>query len=450
MLFDAVAGKITWTPGNSDVGTHTVTLKASDGLLDDIQTYLITVSNVNDAPVIIFYTPSVLDITAEANQTSTFFVSASDPDPNDTLTFSWSLDGALQSGTEILFYNPTFNDIGNHTLNLTVSDGRLTNSHDWKVEVVDTLGPVVTNIEVVPDPPIAPGNSTVSIDFNEEINQLMMPSVTLGKTEPYESVIINGSFVSSSRWVGTARFTSNDQGSNYINVTGVADLVGNPIVTGNYYSLFIESAEDSDEDGYNNLEELNSHSDPNNPDSRPGATTLTLHKGYNQVSFPAETMHYGDLQNLMEALGGSAVIDKIFIFDPVSQAFTEAGYDVDGFFYGESIALAAGRGLPGFIVYAKQGAVINFTSQYCHTWDLKPGTNLVGSGCIANNFTASDLLLSIGDDTEISSIQRFNHETGTFETMGYEGVQPSGLNFSILPGEGYFIQMKQETFDFMP
>ena len=73
------------------------------------------------------------------------------------------------------------------------------------------------------------------------------------------------------------------------------------------------------------------------------------------------------------------MIEKVFVFDSASQTFTEAGYKVGGFFYGDNLTLTAEQGLSALIVYAKQDAIINFTTQYCHTWTLKPGANLVGS-----------------------------------------------------------------------
>ena len=43
----------------------------------------------------------------------------------------------------------------------------------------------------------------------------------------------------------------------------------------------------------------------------------------------------------------------------------------------------------------------------------------------------------------ISSVQRYNPDTGGFETAGYRNGVPEGVDFSIKPGEGYFITMHQ-------
>jgi PKD repeat protein len=207
---------------------------------------------------------------------------------------------------------------------------------------------------------------------------------------------------------------------------------------------------DIDGDGSQNVVEIGAGSDPYNLDSKPGITTLILHKGYNQMSFPAETLYYENIYNLMGALGGSDVISKVLIFDSNDQTYDEAGYDLTGKFYGQNIALPAGRGVAGMIIYAKKDATFEFTSKYCHTWNLKEGTNLVGTPCAAADLTAFQLLQAIGDETVITSIQRYNRYIGLFETASYLTGQPSGVNFPIKAGEGYFIYMKQEVSGFQP
>ena len=61
----------------------------------------------------------------------------------------------------------------------------------------------------------------------------------------------------------------------------------------------------------------------------------------------------------------------------------------------------------------------------------------------------------IDDDTDdvgsenVSSIQRYSTEKGAFETAGFASDgQVAGIDFTIIPAEGYFIFMKQEVLDF--
>lgn len=205
------------------------------------------------------------------------------------------------------------------------------------------------------------------------------------------------------------------------------------------------SQRDDDGDGFSNGVEEIAGSDPDNSRSLPVATSLSLKKGYNQVSFPAEAKGYGDLQTLMESLGGSVVIEKIMIFDHVNQVFSEAGYNGEGSFYGDNIILSAGSDLSGLIIYAKQDVGLLFTSHFCYEWGLKTGPNLVGSGCISDGLTAYGLLNAIGF-ANAASIQRFDHETGGFETAVFDQAgDKSGPAFPIIQGEGYFVYMKQDV-----
>lgn len=232
---------------------------------------------------------------------------------------------------------------------------------------------------------------------------------------------------------------------------GVEDANHNGVVDPGETDPCVSNIIDDDFDGVSNDAEIAAQSDPNNVDSSPGITSLTLRKGYNQVSFPAETMFYGDLQNLMVALGGSSILKKVNVFNQALQVFNEAGYDGSGIFYGENLPLPAGQGLPGVIIYAKQEMTFQFTSKYCQKWHLQPGTNLVGTGCVPDGLTAEKVLQNLGGNTKAVSIQRFNPDTGDFETRAFDAAgNQYGINFPILSSEGYFIYMKQEIKDFRP
>lgn len=213
---------------------------------------------------------------------------------------------------------------------------------------------------------------------------------------------------------------------------------------------FLTPGADPDGDGFTNDAEVTAKSDPFNADSRPGSTTSGLHTGFNLASFPAETLYYGNLSSLLGVLGGPDVISRVQLVDPVTKAVSQSGYDQLGHFFGQDIALPAGQGLPGAIIYAKSDVQLTFSSIYCSTWNLKIGINLVGTPCAAG-LTAFQLLQAIGDSTMVSSIQRFNPTTGQFETAGYGSIGlPSGVNFPIVGGEGYVVSMKQERLGFRP
>ena len=83
--------------------------------------------------------------------------------------------------------------------------------------------------------------------------------------------------------------------------------------------------------------------------------------------------------------------------------------------------------------------------------DLRIGINLVGTGCVPEELTAFDLLQDIGDNTVAINIQRFNPNTGTFETAAYDETGlPIGIDFPIVSGEGYIIYMKEPVAGYQP
>jgi hypothetical protein len=139
----------------------------------------------------------------------------------------------------------------------------------------------------------------------------------------------------------------------------------------------------------------------------------------------------------------------MLVFDQNSQTFIETGYDANAQFYGQNIDLSTGYRLDGMIIYAKQDVTIPFTSKYCYTWNLKAGINIVGSPCASQGLTAFGLLNNLGI-ANVSSIRRFNPETGKFETSGYFNGTPAGVDFPLTQGDGYFINMQQNVSGFRP
>lgn len=63
-------------------------------------------------------------------------------------------------------------------------------------------------------------------------------------------------------------------------------------------------------------------------------------------------------------------------------------------------------------------------------------------------YSAFHLLGSLGIENA-TSIQRYSTEKGVFETAGFDAdANLTGVDFSIIAGEGYFIYMKNELIDF--
>ena len=206
---------------------------------------------------------------------------------------------------------------------------------------------------------------------------------------------------------------------------------------------------DSDEDGIpDGMEDANHNgsvdageTDPNDILSNP-STLIHLKKSFNLIAIPADVTSMPDLKDWLPVLGDSSEIEKVMVYDDLDSKFVTLIPDSAS---NPSFILQGGEGL---IVYAKQDKEITFTSVFCSTLDLKTGFNLIGIACPANGYSAYQLLNDLGSEN-VSSIQRYSIEKGAFETFGFgPNGQLAGVDFPIVPGEGYFIFMKQAILDF--
>ena len=136
-------GNFTWTPTESQVGSHDITVQVTDGSLTDSETLTVTVRDVNVAPVL----NTIDDQTVNEFVELTFTATASD---DDSLTFS--LDGTVPSGAAItsagvFTWTPTELQDGDHTITVQVTDGSLTDSETLTVTVNEVnVAPVLNAI----------------------------------------------------------------------------------------------------------------------------------------------------------------------------------------------------------------------------------------------------------------------------------------------------------------
>jgi hypothetical protein len=120
MVIESATGKLTWTPQNEHVGTHSVTARVIDGKGgSDEKSFTIVVENVNDPPKIIS-TPST---GAVKDQLYTYEVVAIDPDPTgDILTYKLLQHPqgmTIEPKTGLIKWTPTAADI-NKSFNVSV------------------------------------------------------------------------------------------------------------------------------------------------------------------------------------------------------------------------------------------------------------------------------------------------------------------------------------------
>lgn len=208
--------------------------------------------------------------------------------------------------------------------------------------------------------------------------------------------------------------------------------------------IVLEAGGDPDGDGFNNESELAAGSNPCNDFSFPKTTVIPLKKGLNIISVSTEIMFQQELKDWLEVLGDSSVIEKVMVYDDEADKFITL---IPGDTSNPSFILKEGEGL---ILYAKQDKDVTFTSVLCTILDLKPGFNLVGFACPKDGYGAYQLLNDLGSEN-VDSIQRYSTEKGVFETAGFDqDGQPTGVDFKIVPGEGYFVYIHSAVDGFRP
>jgi|GEM_PF-1395169 len=115
----------------NELGDHQVVCTVSDGELADSVIWEISVLPPNDPPHITSFYPALLD-TIMLGSSIEFGASATDPD-GDSLLWQWRLDSAVVATDS--FCTITFNELGEHQVVCTVSDGQLADSVVWDVTV---------------------------------------------------------------------------------------------------------------------------------------------------------------------------------------------------------------------------------------------------------------------------------------------------------------------------
>ena len=242
MTINSSTGLITWTP--SALGNYNVTAKASDGELFDTQSFTITVSESNHAPVI----TSTAVTSATKGQPYSYDVNATDSD-GDTRTYSLitkPVGMTINSSTGMINWTPTAT--GDFNVTVKVSDNGspvLSDTQSFTIVVSDSQpdsgnkvflqsGGTLNGTSINPSNPVLTVNSGGSITGTLKVQAIYSgPSgnvVPFGYTPSWGSHSSSYVTVNSDLPVGTTPYN-------------VSINLNAPLTSGTYFLIFATSCE---------------------------------------------------------------------------------------------------------------------------------------------------------------------------------------------------------------
>jgi beta propeller repeat protein len=159
---------------------------------------------------------------------------------------------------------------------------------------------------------------------------------------------------------------------------------------------------------------------------------------------------YSSASALIAAKGDEFGIEKLLNHDPLHNTYTEATATAGGF------TLVKGTGL---VIYVQKPGTLKLAdSGETSAYTLLPGTNQIGILTVPYGYSAFDLMRSVGLDN-IQSVRRFDAATGAWQTVAVRRTTAAdesvvngliGQNFTIQPGDGLVITMKNRVDGWMP
>lgn len=218
LTFDASSLQFSGTPTNSDVGTYTITIVATDGEFTAEDQFDLTIENVNDKPVVV--SPIGPLNFAEDSDELTFDLTEVFADvDNAALTYSiqQGVDNLLSASIEsgILSLIPVANANGDGAITVRASDGALFADHQFFFEISP----------VNDAPEFTLGTTELVLDAGFEPQTIDIIPAEVPVDEQGEDVVYTVTPT-----VSFAEITI-DNASGLITIAGIDDIFGSELVT---------------------------------------------------------------------------------------------------------------------------------------------------------------------------------------------------------------------------
>ena len=193
---------VTVTPAANQSGTATITVTVGDGALTAVDTFLLTVTAVNDAPtiadivnqtIIVNTSTSALSVTIGDLETAAASLVVSGTSSNPALVPNGNIVFGGSGAARTMTVTPAANQSGTATITVTVSDGALTASDTFvlTVNAVNTA-PTISNIA---DQTIPQDTATGAISFTVGDAETAAGSLTVTGTSNNPALVPNGNIV---------------------------------------------------------------------------------------------------------------------------------------------------------------------------------------------------------------------------------------------------------------
>ena len=136
--FAKAGNSFTYTASYDDAGAYSLRMTVSDGYSNVTKDFKLIIANVNRAPVLDFIGPKIVVLNATQNQYFYYKVNASDPDA-DVLMYSANTTlFDINPYTGEISYTPKNADVGNYSINISVTDGQFYDSETISFRVKNT------------------------------------------------------------------------------------------------------------------------------------------------------------------------------------------------------------------------------------------------------------------------------------------------------------------------
>jgi len=173
---------------------------------------------------------------------------------------------------------------------------------------------------------------------------------------------------------------------------------------------------------------------------------ISLIQGLNQVGLALTPANGLSAQGLLSLLGVNAT--EVQQFNTVTGQYDSVKTDGFGGYTGSDFSLSGLAAINVIMSGASATSVVGDLVT-AGTVNLQAGINALTIPNPPTSLDAFGLLALIGDETVVSSMQRFNPTSGQFETAIYSGNLTTGVNFAIESGIGYYVHMQVALTEFV-